>query len=409
MRWSFVAGILGSLVLSLPAAAEPWPRFRGPNGEGISEDAAIPATWTDQDYLWKITLPGIGYSSPVVWGERVFVTSAKEEDGTQILHALRTKDGARIWQRDFASITHSKHQLNCYASSTPALDAARVYLAWATPKSYHVVALDQQRGEELWRRDLGPFAAEHGFGASPIVYEDLVILANDQDGPSSVVALDAATGKTRWESPRRTEKTAYATPCIYRPADGAPQLILSSWAHGLSGHDPKTGKSLWELGVFQHRVVASPLVASGLILASAGTGGVGKRFVAVRPGNPSQGVEPSLAYEVAGSLPYVPTSVTKGDLVFLWYDRGVVTCLDGPTGKIHWRERIGGDFFSSPIRVCDRLYNATREGKLIVLAAAETFQKLGEIDLGEPTKGTPAVADGAMYLRTVSHVMAVGK
>ena len=112
---------------------------------------------------------------------------------------------------------------------------------------------------------------------------------------------------------------------------------------------------------------------------------------------------------MTGSLPYVPTSVTKGDLLFLWHDRGIVTCLDGPTGKLHWRERIGGDYFSSPIRVADRLYNVTHDGKVIVLAASKEFRRLAEIDLGEPTKSTPAVADGVMYLRTLSHLMAVGK
>jgi outer membrane protein assembly factor BamB len=404
-----IVSLLLVLVFALPAAAQPWPRFRGPKGEGISTATTIPVTWTDKDYLWKVKTPGIAQSSPVVWGERLFVTATLDEDGTQILRCLKTSDGSLNWERRFASSTHAQHKYNCYASSTPALDAKRVYLAWATPKDFTVVAVDQERGEEVWRRDLGPFLAEHGFGASPIVFEDRVVMMNDQDGESSVVALDCATGKTRWTVPRRTEKTGYSTPCLYEPEGGPPQLVLSSWAHGLTGLDPQTGKTVWELGVFKHRAVGSPIVASGLVVASAGTGGTGKRLVAVRPGDIDKGVEPKVVYEVTGSLPYVPTSVTFGDLLFLWYDRGVVSCLDGPTGKIHWRERIGGDYFSSPIRVSDRLYNITRDGKVVVLAASKEFKRLGEIDLGEPTKSTPAVADGVMYLRTLSQVMAVGK
>lgn len=404
-----LASCLLLLLMSVTSAlAQPWPRFRGPNGEGLSEATTIPVTWTDKDYLWKVKLAASGQSSPVVWGPRIFVTSALDADGTQILQCLKTSDGSQLWQRQFASITHHKHAMNAYASSTPALDAQRVYLAWATPKNYLVVALDQERGEELWRRDLGPFVAEHGFGASPIVYEDMVILINDQDGPSNVTALDCATGKTRWQAPRRTEKAGYSTPCIFQPEGGSPQLVLSSWAHGLTGLEPRSGKTIWELGVFKHRVVGSPTLASGLIVASAGTGGIGKRLVAVQPGNPDKAVEPKLAYEVTGSLPYVPTSVIKGDLLFLWYDRGVVSCLDAPTGKIHWRERIGGDYFSSPVRVADRLYNVTREGKVVVLAAAKEFRPLGEIALGEASKSTPAIADGVMYLRTLSQLMAVG-
>ncbi len=393
--------------LSLPAVAEPWPRFRGPNGDGFSEAATIPLTWTAKDYRWKVELPGTGQSSPVVWGERIIVTSALD-DATQIVSCRKTADGQLLWERRFPSFPHAQHKLNCYASSTPALDGLRVYCAWATPKDYWVVALDQASGELVWQRDLGAFEAEHGFGASPIVVDDMVVVVNDQDGPSSVVALDSATGKIRWVAPRRTEKAGYSTPCLYQPEGGPAQLILSSWAHGLSGLDPRTGHVIWELGVFQHRVVGSPVVASGLIVASAGTGGSGKRLVVVRPANPAKQIEAKLAYEVTGSLPYVPMVVTKGDLLFLWYDRGVVTCLDAPTGTIHWRERIGGTYYSSPVRVADRLYNITHEGKVIVLAASRTFKRLGEIDLGESTKSTPAVADGVMYLRTLSHLMAIG-
>jgi outer membrane protein assembly factor BamB len=396
------------LILTLPAAAQPWPRFRGPNGQGISEATTIPLTWTDRDYRWKVQLPGEGQSSPVVWGDRVFVTCTLE-DATQILGCLDTSNGKLRWERRFPSSTHPQHKLNCYASSTPALDREQVYFAWATPKDYMVVALDQANGKEIWRRDLGPFEAEHGFGASPIVVGETLIVINDQDGPSSIVALDCRTGKTRWVAPRRTEKAGYSTPCLYQPTDGPAQLITNSWAHGISALDPATGTTIWELGLFRHRVVGSPTIASGLIVASAGTGGVGKRLVAVRPADPTRQTKAELAYEVTGSLPYVPTSVTKGDLLFLWHDRGIVTCLDGPTGKLHWRERIGGDYFSSPIRVADRLFNVTHDGKVIVLAASKEFRRLAEIDLGEPTKSTPAVADGVMYLRTLSHLMAVGK
>ena len=385
-----------------------WTRFRGPNGTGISQSDTIPVTWTSADYRWRVKLPGVGYSSPVIWGNRLFVTAAVEEDATRIVRCLRTSDGGLIWKKSFPSSTHPKHDFNCYASSTPAVDENNVYLAWATPEQLTVVALEQQKGGELWRRDLGPFVAEHGFGASPILFDDLVILPDDQDGSSSLIALDRKTGETRWRSERRTLKTAYATPCIYQPNDGPPELITSSWAHGISSLDPLTGRANWELEVFQHRVVGSPVIAAGLIFGGAGSGGVGRRYVAVRPGRPSEGVEPELVYEVTGSLPYVPTAVTHGNLLFLWYDRGVVTCLDAPTGKIHWRERVEGDYFGSPVRVADRLYCISRTGEMVVLAADDEFKLISRIDLEEPSNATPAVAHGVMYLRTNSHLMSLG-
>ena len=390
------------------AAGQEWTRFRGPNGAGISEDTTIPVQWTGKDYKWRVELPGSGYSSPVVWEDKVFVTSGLEEDGTQIVRCLKTSDGGLIWERRFSSITHPKHRFNCYASATPAVDKDHLYFTWATPKKYNVVALDTQQGRTVWERDLGPFEAEHGFGGSPILVDDLLVIPNDQDGESSVVALDRMTGQVRWKAPRRTEKTAYSTPFLFQPEGAPAQLILTSWSHGISGLDPKTGKTHWELGVLANRVVGSGAVASGLIVASCGVGGSGTRLVAVRPGIPSKGVQAEVAYDVKGSLPYVPVPVTFGSLLFLWYDHGVVTCVDAPSGKIHWRQRVGGEFFGSPVRVADRLYCISRDGEMVVLAAADKYKLLARINLEERSNSTPAVSGGVMYLRTISHVMAIG-
>ncbi len=390
------------------AFGQNWPRFRGPNGAGVSEATTIPVRWTSADYPWRVELPGIGYSSPVIWGDRVYVTSAEEEDATQMIHCRRTSDGGLIWKRDFPSTPHAKHPFNSYASSTPALDADHVYYCFATPEKYTVMALTQAQGREVWCRDLGPFESQHGFGASPMLFDDLVILPDEQDGASSVVALDRTTGEIRWRAKRRTAKAAFATPSIYQPETGLPQLIVSSWGHGISSLDPRTGKLNWEQAVFKYRVVGSPAMAAGLIFGCCGTGGVGRQMFAVRPGNPATGAESQVAYEVKGSLPYVCTPVAHGDLLFAWFDGGVVTCLDAPTGEIVWRERIGGDYFGSPVRVADRLYGISREGEMVVLAAAREFQVLARIDLEERSNSTPAIADGVMYLRTVSHLMAIG-
>jgi len=391
-----------------PTRGQEWTRFRGPNGSGISQAATIPVSWTTKDYKWWVKLPGIGYSSPVIWGERIFVTSAIEDDATRIIRCLRTSDGGLIWKHSFPSTTHSKHQFNCYASASPVVDEHCVYLVWATPREHIVMALDQAKGRQLWRRDLGPYPAEHGFGASPIIFDDKLILTAERDENCFVIALDRKTGLTRWKTPRRVERAAYATPIIYRPENGPPQLILASSAHGVSSLDPQTGKANWELGVFKLRVVGSPTMAGGLIFASCGSGGGGKQMVAVRPGNPAEGVEPKVAYEIKGSLPYVPIPVAYGSLLFLWSDQGIVTCLDVPTGKIHWRERVGGKFFGSPVCVRDRIYCISREGEMVVLAAADQYKLLARFDLEERSNSTPAIADGVMYLRTVSHLMAIG-
>lgn len=403
---------LALMLLGLCAASatgQEWTRFRGPNGTGVSERADLPIQWTASDYRWRVELPGIGYSSPVLWGQRLFVTSALEEDATQIVRCLRASDGGTVWEQRFASITHPKHRFNCYASATPPVDQDHVYMVWATPKQYHVVALEHQEGRIIWKRDLGPFEAEHGFGASPILVGDALIVPNDQNGKSSVIALDRTTGKTCWEAPRRSKIASYSTPFLFEPEGAPPQLILTSSSHGVSALDPKTGKTLWELEVLNNRIVGSGVVASGLIVATCGVGGAGTRTVVIRPGIPSKAIQAEVAYDVPrGALPYVPVPITRDDLLFLWYDRGAVTCLDAPTGKVRWRERVPGEFFGSPVRVGDRLYCISRDGDMVVLAAADQFKLLARFNLGERSNSTPAVAGGVMYLRTVSHVMAIG-
>jgi len=394
--------------LASSATGQEWTRFRGPDGCGISDATTIPVTWTAKDYNWRVTLPGIGHSSPVIWEDRVFVTSAIEEDATLTLHCLDTADGSLIWKRDFQSTPHAKNDSNSYAAASPALDEDHVYITWATPEKYIVLALDQSDGREVWRRDLGSFIAEHGFGASPIVFEDLVIVANDQDETSFATALDRATGQPRWKADRRIVMAAYSTPMIFRPEGRSPELIVTGWAHGVASLDPRTGKENWEVDVLNHRVVCSPMSAGGLIFTSCGSGGGGKQMVAVRPADPTRGVEAGVAYEITNSLPYVPTSVARGNLLFLWSDSGVVACLDAPTGEVHWRERVGGNYFGSPVRVGDRIYCMSRDGEMVVVAAADEFKLLGRIDLEEPSQATAAISGGVMYLRTRSHLMAIG-
>lgn len=415
LRPILIASILLS-ILSLCVAAtrlhaeDTWSRFRGPNGVGAVESPVFPAKWTEKDYRWKTQLPGIGYSSPVVWGDRIYITSGLEEDATLLIFSLNAKTGEIVWQQKILSETHSKHNLNCYASSTPAVDEQHLYVALAHPKMLSLVALEKSQGKEVWRRDFGPFLSQHGFGASPIVYEDLVILPNDQDSESSVIAVDRTTGKTRWQAPRRTQSAGFSTPMIYRPDGGSPQLVLTSWSHGFSGLDPKTGKTLWELPVLKFRVVGSPMEAAGLIVAAAGVGGVGRQTVAVQPGVPEKGVAAREVYSIeqkAVPLPYVPTPVAKGDLLFLLHDKGVISCVDAASGNLIWKERIGGDYFSSPIRVGDRLYCVSREGDMLVFAASKKYELLAKFPLGEKSNSTPAVAGDTMYLRTNTHLMAL--
>jgi len=415
--------LLACVGLSFGADAE-WTRFRGPNGTGVAGPADLPVQWTNADCNWKVPLPGQGHSSPVVWGDRVFLTSGesitrpagKEGDppvkvGRQIVCCVAASDGKVLWQHAEEAPAFTQHKDNSHGAVTPAVDAQRVYVIWMTPSRNLVLALTHD-GKEAWRRDLGTFVSQHGSGASPIVFEDLLIVPNDQgrEGKSSLLALDCATGKTRWEAERAAGRAGYGTPAIHRFDDGPPELLLASHGSGVSSFDPRTGKLNWELkGVFSLRVVASPVVAAGLVFASCGQGGAGKEFIAVRPGSKAEGTEPEIAYQLKKSLPYVPTPIARDGLLFVCSDRGTVTCVRAATGEPVWEGRLQDNFYGSPILVGDRIYILSKKGVVHCFRAGEAFEELGKSDLGEGTFAPPAVAGGRMYVRTFARLLSLGK
>lgn len=405
-RHSLALLLLITLVLHSPA--QEWTRFRGPNGSGISSAKTIPTAWTEKDYNWKIPLPGAGHSSPVLWGDKVFLTSGDDKNGKLFVICLGASDGRILWQKDFPFTRHHKNDYNTFASGSPAVDQHRVYASWTEPEHHTFVAMDHD-GKVAWKKDLGPYASQHGGGTSPIVYDDKVILANEQDGESFLLAVDAATGEIRWKIPRKTKEAAYATPCVYHPKNGKPELIFNSEAPGISAVDPETGKVLWEFpGVFDKRVVSSPFLAGDLIIGACGSGGGGNYVVAVRPGKPSQNKSPECTWTIRRSASYVPTSIAVGDLLFMWSDGGIVSCVQASSGEVKWQERVGGNYFSSPVCVDGRLFSISTRGEVVVVDASEKFQVLARNPLNETTHSTPAVAGGRMYIHTAQHLISIG-
>ena len=395
-------------LLVTSANAQEWTRFRGANGTGQSEATGIPTSWVDRDYNWKVELPGIGHSSPVLWGNKIFLTSADPSGTKRMALCLDAADGRIVWEKPFDSKQYNIHLQNSFASSTPTVDKDRVYIIWGSPESYTVYALDHD-GNEVWKKDLGSFSSQHGFGASPIVYNDMVIVTNDQeDASSSIAALDCTSGEIRWTLPRTSGKAAYSTPCIRQVSGKKEELVFASNAHGVFGVDPATGKPNWEVSVFELRTVGSPILINDLVLASCGEGAGNNSMVAIRPGTSDR--KPTVVYKIdKSSAPYVPTMVASGHLAFLWSDKGVVTCIDGETGKVHWRQRVGGTYSGSPIRIGDHIYCISSDGEVVVLAASDKYELVSRQSLGEVARSTPAVAGGRLYLRTQSHLFSLGK
>jgi len=405
MRTAIIALSLLSVSLCL---AQEWVRFRGPNGTGLSDAKTIPTKWTASDLNWKIALPGKGHSSPVAWGDRVFVTSCDEAAGEFLVLCIDASDGRILWQQAEPLAGGDKHRFNSFASATPTVDADRVYVCRTEPARISFTAYDHT-GQTVWEKDLGPFEINHGAGASPIVHGDLVILPNEQRGTSFLIAMDTRTGETRWRIPRTSMAGNYSTPCVYQPEGDEPALIFNSQAHGISAIAPDSGNVLWEYpDAFDKRSVSSPVIAGDLIIGSCGSGGGGNFVVAVRAGNPPKHQAPARAYEVRRSAPYVPTSILVGEALYLWSDGGVVSRVSAATGEVHWRERVDGDFFGSPVCVDGRLFCVSTTGDVVVVKAGEQFEVLARNPLDETTHSTPAVAGGRMYIHTSGHLISVG-
>jgi outer membrane protein assembly factor BamB len=406
-------GMLTVLLLTLTISqgfSQEWTRFRGPNGTGLSDATTIPSKWTEADYRWVVELPGEGHGSPVLWGKKLFVLCADKQKSQRAVMCLDADTGKTLWQRDYPVQPHHLHQFNSFAASTPALDADRVYVTWANPEHNLVTALDHD-GEQLWQTDLGPFKSEHGSGVSPIVYRDLVIIPNEQDGDSSVVALDRATGKAKWSVPRRGVRTAYATPAIYSRPGAPDMLVLCSQGHGISALDPATGKTLWETPqLFDKRSLLSPVIAGDVIFGSCGSGGGARNYaVGLRLNADDPAGAPTEAFRINRAAPYVPTPIAHGGMMFLVSDGGIATCIDAATGEVNWQQRLGGDYFASPICVNGVIYAVSRGGDVITFRASGTYEQLGHMTLNQRAHATPAVAGGRLYIRTISHLYCLGE
>lgn len=395
------SSIAAWMMISGPIYAGNWPQFRGPDGTGVSSEKNIPVTWSPGDYKWDVAIEGTGHAAPIIWEDHVFVTSAEDEGAVRSLVCLNAKSGQQRWSRSIGMNRSKKHQKSSWASSTPVTDGERVYVAFADKENYLVAAYDFA-GELVWRRNLGAFESQHGLGVSPILFEDMLIVPNDQDGPSFIVALDRQSGTTKWVSDQRSFREAsYSTPIIIQDKGQPAQLICLSGAMGVTGLDPHTGALQWRTEEFPLRTVASPVYGGGLIIASCGQGGrLGVKQIAVDPRHWDKNGQASIKWTREKLIPYVPTPIVLGEYLFEWSDLGIVTCVALPTGKEVWTQRVGGEYSSSPLCIDGKLYGVDEDGRVVVIEAGPEFKELGTAELGDNSNSTPAVANGRLFLRT---------
>jgi len=386
-----------------------WTRFRGTDGRGIDSGGSVPVTWDSSDFQWSITLPGIGNASPVVWENKIFVTSADDEKDLGYLMAVDERDGKILWQKEFTVTDLSLHNNNKLDAATPAVDGTQVYTIWYSKERTELTALDHY-GDLNWKAEFEGIESRHGGGSSLMLTDKYVVFTREQEEVSSLksswVAVDKHTGKTAWELDRESATAnSFSTPLLVRPDKQEAQLIFASQAHGLTGVDPEIGQVLWERkDMLSARVVASPIYSEGLIIV----GRKGETLVIELDPNTNQAAD-SARYSLPNNLsPYVPTPIVFGELLFLFMDNGTVACLRLATGELLWKERPAGDLFGSPICVDGNLYCMTKAGKVIVIQANSSYQLLGINELGDGSFSTPVMCGSGMVFRTFSQLILLG-
>lgn len=402
-----------AILCFVPCQAQEWTRFRGPDGAGIGKMAGLKSQLAEADYAWSVKLDGIGHSSPVLWGDKLFLTIAAADGSKRRVECYEAGTGKKLWSWDAPVETHHLHKFNTFASSTPTVDAGRVYIAWGSGQRTEAVALDHE-GKELWKREWPEFTSDHGFGASPILADGVLILHTDsvEKKKSFVMGLDPATGKSLWEVERVTEGaeekhlTAYNTP-VAITVEGRTMIVVLQTNDGWKGLDPKTGDVLWDFdGEYSQRSVGSIAWGNGLVFATFGSGSQGRDAVALRP-KASGAPEVAFKLGLADGLSYVPTPLFHEGRLYLWRDDGILACLDANTGKGIYKERIGGNFFASPVVVDGKILGLSREGELVMVKPGDTFEILGRSKIGDGASATPAVAGNRLFLRTDTHLICV--
>lgn len=394
------------LGLGIPALAGDWPQYRG-GANGHSTELGLPVTWSESDnVLWKVPVPGRGWSSPVVMDGQIWLTTADQERRLLELLAYRLEDGSETHRlKVFEPETwHPLHPDNSYASPTPAAEPGRICVHFGTYGS----ACYTTTGELIWRAR--PFRQSHevGPGSSPILWRDLLIVNCDATDSQFVAALNKDTGELVWKTPRRfmverkpPHRKAFSTPMIYRHR-GQPRLLSTGAGHS-SAYDPATGREIWWLPHDGYSNVAMPLV--GLGMAFVNTGYMKPHLLAVPLGGEGPlDPESALRWSYHWQVPANPSPLLIGGKIYMVNDQGNASWLNARSGEDIWRQRLKGKHYASPLVAHGRIYNWSVGGKTVVLRAGDSFEILAENHLDGEIRATPAIADGSFVVRTHRHL-----
>lgn len=402
MRWALL------ILLSVSIRAENWPVWRGPRGDGSSAEKNIPVKWSaTENVAWKAEVPGIGHASPVVFGEKIFTVTALLDEQERALLCFGRATGKKLWQRTIVKAAlERKHNLNSFASSTPATDSALVYTAFLDRDEMVVTAHDFD-GNQKWQVRPGVFASMHGFCSSPILFKDKLIVNGDHDGDSYIVALARANGKTLWKTPRENKTRSYCVP-IVRELSGRTQMILAG-DKCVASYDPNDGKLHWLMPGPTEQFVASIVCNSGANLLFVTGGYPELHILGLKHDGKGRVDDSQIAWRATRAVSYVPSPVSEGEYFYVVSDGGIAACYRAKDGKIMWQERMGGDHHASLVTAEGRVYFLSDRGVMTVVKGGPDFEVLAKNELGEDCFASPAISDGQIFLRSDKHLYAIGK
>lgn len=392
-------------------ASEPWPQFRGPTGQGLSTAKDVPVEWSPQkNVAWRIPIPGSGWSSPVISDGKVYLTTSLNESSPSLRAlCLSYADGKIVWDVEVFNVSKSAvgplHKKNTLASATPIIAGNRLYVHFG---HLGTAALDPATGNVLWRQTI-KYSPVHGNGGSPVLVDDLLIFNCDAAQNPFLIALDCATGQTKWKTPRSIKAKmpfSFSTPLLIE-VNGQNQLL--SPASGMIGsYEPTTGRELWRVTYPEgYSVVPRPVFAHDMVFTS--TSFDNPIVYAIRPqGARGDVTKTHVAWTNRRGAPSTPSLLVLGNEIYFVSDNGIATCADARTGKVHWTERLDGNFSASPVAAEGRIYFANETGVAYVIKAGTRFEKLAENDLGEGTLASYAVDDGTLLIRSAKHLWRIG-
>jgi outer membrane protein assembly factor BamB len=404
-------------VISASARGENWPRFRGPTGQGVSSEQSVPLEWSATNNLaWKTAIPGQGWSSPIVWGDRVFVTSATDDGRSCHVICINAADGKILWNREaFTQEVRRKEKKNSDATPTPVTDGKHVYAFFGSGTA---VCVDFD-GNVVWVNPEYPFYSQHGLGASPLLYKDLLIMPFDGSSPGPdksvgwkkpwdrafVLALDTGSGRERWKGKRGLSRIAHVSPTIARVGDK--DQLLSGAGDVVQGFDLDTGERIWSVYSQGEGVTPSLVVGDGVVFSSSGFEAETIRAVRLDPAAKGDVTKTHIAWEVKRAVPTQPSFLYHDGLLYSVKENGIALCVDAKDGKVVWQERLEGTYSASLVFAAGRIYILSEGGDTTVIEPGRTFKQLGVNSLEGACQASPAISNGRIFIRSDKHLFCV--